>query len=37
LDEKHLLLMTVVGTDFGRAGGFSRIITGDGVRGGGGR
>jgi hypothetical protein len=29
--------MTVVGTDFGRAGGFSRIITGDGVRGGGGR
>ncbi len=29
--------MIVVGTDFGRAGGFSRIITGDGVRGGGGR
>jgi hypothetical protein len=30
-------LMTVVGTDFGRLGGFSRMITGDGVRGGGGR
>ena len=32
-----LLLITVVGTDLGRAGGFSRIIIGDGVRGGGGR
>ena len=29
--------MTVVGTDFGRAGGRSRIIIGEGVRGGGGR
>lgn len=32
-----LLLIIVVGTDFGRGGGFSRIIIGDGVRGGGGR
>jgi hypothetical protein len=34
---EKLLLITVVGTDLGRAGGFSRIITGEGVRGGGGR
>jgi hypothetical protein len=30
-------LITVVGTDFGRGCGFSRIMTGEGVRGGGGR
>jgi len=30
-------LITVVGTDFGRGGGFSRMMTGEGVRGGGGR
>lgn len=35
--RKTLLLITVVGTDLGRGGGFSRMITGDGVRGGGGR
>ena len=35
--RSFLLLITVVGTDFGRAGGFSRMITGEGVRGGGGR
>jgi len=37
LEKNKLLLITVVGTDFGREGGFSRIITGEGVRGGGGR
>lgn len=29
--------MTVVGTDLGRGGGFSRMMIGEGVRGGGGR
>ena len=36
-NKRSLLLMTSVGTDFGRGGGRSRKTIGEGVRGGGGR